>query len=104
QGGDVDGDAGQVDALVVRHRAAHDDLGRDDGAIGLEDLHAHLAVVDQEEVARLDVVRQTLEGRAHDLLGAEDVFGGDLEDVAGGQFVRSALELAETDLRTLQVD
>ena len=57
QRGHVDRDAGQVDALVVRDRAADDDLGRDDGAVGLDDLDAHLAVVDQQEVAGLDVVR-----------------------------------------------
>ena len=55
--GHVDRDAGQVDALVVRDRAGDDDLGRDDGAVGLDDLDAHLAVVDQQEVAGLDVVR-----------------------------------------------
>ena len=53
----VDRHAGQVDALVVRDRAGDDDAGRDDDAIGLDDLDAHLAVVDQQEVARLDVVR-----------------------------------------------
>ena len=58
QRGHVDRDAGQVDALVVRDGAGDDDLGRDDGAVGLDDLDAHLAVVDQEEVARLDVVRE----------------------------------------------
>ena len=40
QRGDVDGDAGQVDALVVRDAAALDDLAGDDGAVDLGDLDA----------------------------------------------------------------
>ena len=102
--GNVDRDAGQVDALVVRDRAGDDDLGRDPDAVGLEDLDLDLAVVDQQEVAGLDVLRQALEGRADDLLGADDVFGRDLEDVADLELVRAVRELAEADLRALQVD
>lgn len=104
QRGDVHGDTGKVDALVVRHGSGDDDLRGDDDAIGLDDLDTHLAIVDQEEVTGLDVLRKTLEGRAADLLVADDVFGGDLEDVALGELVGAVLELAETDLRTLEVD
>ena len=100
----VDGDTGQVDALVVRHRASNDDLGRDDGVSRRNDLDLDLAVVDQQEVTRGDVFGQPLEGRAADLAVTDDVFDRDLEDVADGEVVRAVLELAETDLGTLKVD
>ena len=63
-----------------------------------------LAVVDEQEVTGSHILRQTLEGRAGKLTGADDVFGGDLEDVADGEVVWAALELAETDLGALEVD
>ena len=90
--------------LLLETGPATIDLGGDDGAVGLDDLDAHLAVVDQEEVAGGDVLGQALEGRAADVLVADDVFGGDLEDVTLGELVGSILELAEADLRALQVD
>ena len=104
QRGNGDRDAGKVDALVVGDGAGDDDLGRDHDAVGLDDLDLDLAVVDQEVVARLDVVREALERRRDDLLGAGDVLGGDLEDVADREIVGAVGELAEADLGSLQVD
>ena len=104
QRGHVDGDAGEVDALVVRDRAGDDALGLHLDAVGLEDLDLDLAVVDQQEVAGRHVVRQALEGRADEVLGADDVLGRDRQDVADLEVVRTGLELAEADLRPLQVD
>jgi len=104
QRGDIHGDAGQVDALVVGHVAGDDDLGRDDRALDAGDLDADLAVVDQEEVTLVDVLGEALERRADDLLRSGDVFGRDLEDVADGEEVRTFGEPAEPDLRSLQVD
>ncbi len=65
---------------------------------------AHLAVVDQQGVARLHVLRKALEGRADEVLRAEHVLGGDREDVALGELVGPVGEAAEADLRPLQVD
>ena len=104
EGRNVHGHARQVDALVVRDRTGHDHLGDDDGSVDLDDLDAHLAVVDQEEVAGRDVGGQTLERRRDDLFRAEDVLGRDLEDVALSEVVRAVLELAEADLGPLQID
>src|SRR6185312_8191202 len=84
QRGNVDGDAGKVDALVVGHRTTDDDLGRDDGAVGFDDLNLDLAIVDEKEVAGRDVLGQPLEGRSGELLGTDDLFRRDLEDVADG--------------------
>src|SRR5690606_5335549 len=47
---------------------------------------------------------QALEGRADELLGALDVLGRDGEDVTDGELVGAVGELAEADLRPLQVD
>lgn len=78
---------------------------RGDGdAVGVDHLDAHLAVVDQQEVSGLDVLRQALEGGAGDLAVADDVFGGDLEDVTDLEVVRTVFEAAEADLGSLQVD
>ena len=104
EGGDAHGDTGQVDALVVGHRARDDGAGRDDRPVHALDLDAHLAVVDQEEIAGLDVVGQALERRAHEVARAHDVVGGDPQDVAHGEVVRAVAELSEADLRALQVD
>jgi len=104
QRGHVHGDTGQVDALVVRDRAGDDDLGGHDRAVGVDDLDAHIAVVDQQEIAGLDVLGKALERGAADLAVADDVLGGDLEDVTDLELVRAVLEAAETDLRPLQVD
>ena len=62
-----------------------------------------LAVVDQQGVARVDVLGQALEGRGADLLGARNVLGGDRERVTDRQEVRTVDEAAQADLRALQV-
>ena len=103
QGGDTDGDAGQVDALVVGADAAfnngrHDVLTRDRHSPQLD-----LAVVDQQPVTDADIARQTFERRRHDVLGAIDVPRGDREGVAVLQLHRTVGEPAGADLRTLQV-
>ena len=43
---------GRLMPLLFETGAADDHLGGHDGAVGLDDLDAHLAVVDQQEVAR----------------------------------------------------
>ena len=49
---------GDVDALVVGDLAADLDLGDDLVVVGLERVQPHLAVVDQEPVARPDRLEQ----------------------------------------------
>ena len=67
---DVDRHAGQVDALVVGHRAALDDLGDDVGRRSTSTrLQRDLAVVDQQQVAGRDVAGQAL------VRGADPVAG-----------------------------
>ncbi len=104
EGWNIDGDTRQVDALVVAHRARDDDLGRDNRPIRRQHFELDLAVVDEQRVAGLHIVGQAFEGGAANLPVADDLVGGDLEDVADGEVIGSVLELAETDLRALQVD
>ena len=80
QRGHADGDAGQVDALVVADRPADDDLGVHVGAVDLGDPQPDLAVVDQDRVARADVAGQPVVRRAEQIVVvAGDVAGGDRE-------------------------
>ena len=96
---------GQVDALVVGDRSGHDDLGRDDACRRSRE---RLTLTLPSSISRKSPGEtscgQALEGRAGELLRADDVFGRDLEDVADREVVRTGLELAEADLRALQVD
>ena len=100
----VHGDTREVDPLVVGHRTGNDDLGSDAHSVGVEDLDLDFAVIDEEEVPGRDILRQSLECGADNILRADDVFRGDGENVADSQFVRPRLELAESDLRPLQID
>ena len=101
--GDADRDVGQRDALVVADRAALDDQAADVVALDRGDLDGDLAVVDQQPVADLDLLRQLLVGAGDPVGGAEDVVAGDGDQVTGAPLVRPVGELAEPDLRPLQV-
>ena len=102
-GGNGNGNAREVDALVVRHGAGNLDHGLDVGVGHLDDANADLAVVNEKRIAWAAVAGQPLEGRAHTFLRAENVVRGDREDVANREFVGAVLELAEADLRALEV-
>ncbi len=58
--GHAQADAGEVDALVVAHRAVVLHGAGDVGGVGGEDPQLHLAVVDEDGVARLHIPRQPL--------------------------------------------
>src|SRR5690606_10455028 len=90
-------------ALVVRHRTRNDNARRHHRTVHTGHGKQHLAVVDQQRVARLYVTGQSLEGGGDDLLGTFNVFGSDLEDVTLGEVVRAVSKAAKADLRTLQV-
>ena len=78
------GDAGQREALVVRHRAALDHEAEDVGALDRDHGERDLAVVDQQPVAHAGVVGQALVGGGHPVGGARDVVDGDADLAAGG--------------------
>ena len=104
QCGDAHGDAGQVDALVVRHRTALDDLGVDVGVGHLHGAQGDLAVVDEQQVTGVNVARHALVGRAHPRLIAGHVEGRDRETLAHLEDHWAVGEPTGADLRTLQVD
>src|SRR5690606_30217831 len=98
-----DRNAGKVQTLVVRDRSRHLHAGDDPGAVDLEDTHGDLAVVDEDPVARLAVSGKPLIAGGDQLLGAGHVLSGDGEDVPFGELLGAAREVAETDLRALEV-
>ena len=73
EGGDGDGDAGQVEALVVGDHAALDDDGADARAVDRGDLQGDAAVVDEDALARGDVGGEARVGGAADRAVALDV-------------------------------
>jgi hypothetical protein len=99
--------ARQVDALVVAHGSALDHARGHAHAVGLEHLEADVAVVDQERVARLDVACEVRIGRRGQagiaVLGLAGP-GRDGEGRALGEVGLAARELAEPDLRALEVE
>ena len=78
--------------------------GDDVGGGHLDRLQGHLAVVDQQHVARADVTGQPLVRRADPVLVAEDVVHGHDEPGAVLEPDRAVGEPAGADLGTLQVD
>src|SRR5690554_5793711 len=104
EGGDAEGRVGDVDALVVAQHAADHDLGLDGVALEADRPEAEATVVEQEDVAHLDVVHQTLVGDAHTLLITGAVVArGQIEARALLQCDLVLLEAAHADLGTLQV-
>ncbi len=99
----VDGRAGQVDALVVGDDAALDDDRLHPGALDLGDLQLDVAVVDQDLVALGHVAGQALVGRPADRLVARDVLGGDGELVTAHQLHGTLGEGLQADLGALEV-
>jgi hypothetical protein len=92
-----------VDALVVGQLAADDDAGVDLMAAHAGDLELQAAVVEQQDVAMTDVLGQILVVEADALLVAERALGVEDEGFAGDQRDLAVLELADADLRPLQV-
>ena len=84
QGGDGDGDARQVKALVVRDHAGNLDAGNDVGIGDLDDADRDVTVVDQQAVAGSAVTGQALERRTDEFLGAGNVAGRDGEGTFPG--------------------
>ena len=80
EGGDGDGDAGEVEALVVGDHAAFDDGGVDAGAVDVGDLEADFAVVDEDAFAAGDVGGEAVvRGAAGSSVAFGAVFDGDGE-------------------------
>lgn len=109
EGGNRHGNTGEVDALVVANRASDSAVTIDVVAAHRVNLEDGLAVVDEDDVAGLAVLGQTLESGGDALLIAHNVVSGDSELVTNLEIdlaVRlsfSLLEQAGTDLRTLEV-
>lgn len=82
EGGDGDGDSGEVESLVVGDHAAFDDGGVDVGAFDGGDLEGDAAVVDEDAFAGGDVGGEAGVGGAAGVAVALVVFGGDGELVA----------------------
>ncbi len=92
-----------VDALVVGQVAADLDDGLDLLAHHALDLQHDQAVVEQQQVTGADVARQLLVIQADALLVAQLAASIQREAVAGVQRDLAALELADADLRALQI-
>lgn len=103
EGGGRDGDAREVEPLVVGDHAADHDLGDDAGALHGGGLKDQAAVVDEDRVTGAHVAGQALVGRGDQVAVAGDVLGGDREDVAEAEAHRALGETAYTDLGALQV-
>ena len=105
QGRHGDGNAGQVDALVVGDVAGHLDLGDDVGVGDGHDTYRDVAVVDEEPVAGAAVAGKSLEGGGGTLDGAQDVVNGDGELVALVEHdLLVVYETSQSDLGALEVD
>ncbi len=104
EGGDGDGDAGEVQALAVGDHAAFDDGGVDAGAVDGGDFQAYFAVVDEDAFAGGDVVGEAGVGGAAVVAVAFGVlFDGDGEGVSAFEEYGAFGEAAEADLRALKV-
>src|SRR4029079_9041834 len=79
--GDADGDAGQVEALVVADPSPGLHLGEHVLAVDLDDLEPDLAVVDEDRVAGAYVAREAVVRRPADAQVPGHVAGGDGEPV-----------------------
>ena len=101
---DLDGDAGQVDALVLAEHAAVDDLADDVDAFDGFDAQLDEAVGEENAGAGFEVLGEGLEGGADERGGAFDLARGDGETLAGDELDGlMVLELAGADLGALQV-
>ena len=83
--GDVDGDAGEVDALVFAEHAAVDDLAGDVAAFDGFDAEFDEAVGEEDAGAGFEVLGEGLEGGADEGGGAFDLARGDGEALAGDE-------------------
>ena len=92
-----------IDSLVVREHAADAYRGIDFLADDVVDVEHDAAIVEQQHVARTDVVRQVLVIEADAQLVAEFALGVENEAVADFERDLAFLELADADLRPLQV-
>ena len=104
QGGNRDGDARQVQTLVVRNHAGNLDAGNDVGLGDLDDADRDITVVDQQAVTGSAVTGQALESRTDEFLGAGNVAGGNGEGVTDLEFLRAILERLQANLGPLEVD
>ncbi|CAM5687348.1 hypothetical protein SALBM311S_09230 [Streptomyces alboniger] len=104
EGGDGDGDAGEVEAFVVGDHASFDHRGVDAGAVDGGDFEADFAVVYEDVFAGGDVGGEAGVGGAAGVAVAFGVFlDGDGEGVAAFKEYGSFGEVAEADLRALKV-
>lgn len=103
EGGDGDGDAGEVEAFVVGDHAAFDDAGVDAGAVDGGDFEGDLAVVDEDAFAGGDVGGESFVGGSAGVAVAFEGFDGDGELVAAFKEYGAFAEAAEADLRSLKV-
>ncbi len=104
EGGDGDGDAGEVESLVVGDHAAFDDGGADAGSVDGGDFEGDPAVVDEDAFAGGDVGGEAgVGGAAAVAVALGRGFDGDGEVVAAFKEYRAFGEAAEADLRSLKV-
>lgn len=103
EGGDGDGDAGEVESLVVGDHAAFDDAGADVGSVDRGDFEGDAAVVHEDAFAGGDVFGEAFVGGAAGVAVAFVVFDGDGEFVAAFKEYGSFAEAAQADLRALKV-
>ncbi|MGY3683441.1 hypothetical protein ACVWXU_007064 [Streptomyces sp. TE33382] len=103
ESGDGDGDAGEVEPLVVGDHAALDDGGADPGAVDLGDFEGDAAVVDEDAFAGGDIGREAVVGGAAGVAVAFVGFDGDGEGVTAFKEYGSFAEASEADLRALKV-
>lgn len=101
--GDGDGDAGEVESLVVGDHAALDDEGADAGAVNGGHFEGDFAVVDEDAFAGGDVGGESLVGGGAGVAVAVVGFDGDGEFVAAFKEYGAFVEAAEADLRALKV-
>ena len=103
EGRDADGDAREVEALVVGDHAADEDAGADAGTLDRGDVQDDASVVDEDGVAGADVSGQPAVRRGDLGTVAGHVLGGDGELVAESQAYGPVGEPAQPDLGALQV-
>ena len=90
-------------ALVIGDRSALGDLTNNVIAVDFLADDGDLAVVDQQAVTRLRVLRQVLVGGGHAVVRAFYVFDGDADDFAVLPHLFTVDEATQTDLRSLEV-
>ena len=89
---------------MVAHLAADQHLGDHVGAVlDLGDPEPHLAVVDEQRVADVDVAGETLVGRPADLGVAVDLAGGDRPPLPALELDGAVGEGLQPDLGALEV-